>query len=53
MAIKWSEQNVIDAFENAMTEAASMPSPQQMIQDTLMSINQEQAMQGNAGVMNQ
>ena len=34
--IKWSEQDVIDAFQQAVEEAASMPSPQEMMQQLMM-----------------
>ena len=33
--IKWTEEDVIEAFRLAMEEAESMPSPQQMVQDLM------------------
>jgi hypothetical protein len=34
--IKWSEQDVLDSFQQAMAEAASMPSPQQMAEELML-----------------
>jgi len=40
--IKWSEQDVIDAFQRAVEEAASMQSPQEMMQQLMMEAQSEE-----------
>ena len=44
--MKWTEQDVIDAFEAAVLEAESMPSPQQMVQQLLSEAQMAEQEQG-------
>jgi hypothetical protein len=50
--IKWSEQDVIDSFQQAMATAASMPSPQEMAEE-LMRVGQAGEISSTAQVMPQ